>query len=30
MQFVVPVAGTEAEAWESLTGAVGVKGVFRF
>jgi uncharacterized protein YndB with AHSA1/START domain len=27
MQFVVPVAGTEAEAWESLTGAVGVKGV---
>src|SRR5262249_5626395 len=27
MQFVVPVAGTEAEAWESLTAAVGVKGV---
>jgi hypothetical protein len=24
---VVPVAGTEAEAWESLTAAVGVKGV---
>jgi uncharacterized protein YndB with AHSA1/START domain len=27
MQFVVPVAGTEAEAWESLTAAVGVNGV---
>ncbi len=27
MQFVVPVAGTEAEAWEKLTAAVGVKGV---
>src|SRR5262249_11388516 len=27
MQFVVPVAGTEAEAWESLPAAVGVKGV---
>jgi uncharacterized protein YndB with AHSA1/START domain len=27
MQFVVPVAGTEAEAWESLTRAVGVNGV---
>lgn len=27
MQFVVPVMGTEAEAWESLTTAVGVKGV---
>jgi uncharacterized protein YndB with AHSA1/START domain len=27
MQFVVPVPGTEAEAWESLTAAVGVKGV---
>jgi uncharacterized protein YndB with AHSA1/START domain len=26
MQFVVPFAGTEAEAWESLTAAVGVKG----
>src|SRR5262249_1137951 len=25
MQFVVPVAGTEAQAWESLTTAVGVK-----
>ena len=27
MQFVVPVAGTEAEAWESLTAAVGVNGL---
>lgn len=27
MQFVIPFAGTEAEAWESLTAAVGVKGV---
>jgi len=27
MQFVVPVAGTEAEAWETLTAAVGLKGV---
>ena len=27
MQFVVPFAGTEAEAWESLTAALGVKGV---
>jgi uncharacterized protein YndB with AHSA1/START domain len=27
MQFVVPVPGTEAEAWETLTAAVGVKGV---
>jgi uncharacterized protein YndB with AHSA1/START domain len=26
-QFVVPVAGTEAEAWESLTAALGLKGV---
>ena len=26
MQFVVPVAGTEAEAWETLTAALGVKG----
>ena len=24
---MAPVAGTEAEAWESLTAAVGVKGV---
>jgi uncharacterized protein YndB with AHSA1/START domain len=27
MQFVVPVAGTEAEAWETLTAAVGVNGL---
>ena len=27
MQFVAPVAGTEAEAWETLTAAVGVKGL---
>jgi uncharacterized protein YndB with AHSA1/START domain len=27
MQFVVPFAGAEAEAWESLTGSVGLKGV---
>jgi uncharacterized protein YndB with AHSA1/START domain len=27
MQFVAPVAGTEAEAWEMLTAAFGVKGV---
>jgi uncharacterized protein YndB with AHSA1/START domain len=27
MQFVVPFAGTEAEAWEALTAAVGVKGL---
>src|SRR5262245_45629571 len=27
VQFVVPVAGTEAEAWESLTAAVGVNGL---
>lgn len=26
MQFVVPFAGAEAEAWDSLTAAVGVKG----
>ena len=25
MQFVVPVAGTEAEAWETLTAAVGAE-----
>ena len=24
MQFVVPYAGTEAEAWDALTAAVGV------
>ena len=27
MKWMVPVAGTEAEAWESLTAAVGVKGM---
>src|SRR5206468_12431198 len=27
MQFVSPVAGTEAEAWETLTAALGLKGV---
>src|SRR3954468_21800543 len=27
MQFVAPVAGTEAEAWEALTAALGLKGV---
>ncbi|MFO0814713.1 MAG: SRPBCC domain-containing protein [Gemmatales bacterium] len=27
MQFVVPAAGTAAEAWDSLISAVGVKGV---
>jgi uncharacterized protein YndB with AHSA1/START domain len=27
MKCVVPVAGTEAEAWEQLTAAVGLKGV---
>jgi hypothetical protein len=27
MQFVVPVAGTEAQAWEALTTAEGIKGV---
>ena len=27
MQFVTPVAGTEAEAWETLTTALGLKGV---
>ncbi|MEP6495972.1 MAG: SRPBCC domain-containing protein [bacterium] len=27
MQFVAPVAGTEAEAWETLTAAMGVKGL---
>ncbi len=26
MQFVIPIAGTEAEAWETLTTAMGVKG----
>ena len=27
MKWMVPVAGTEAEAWEALTAALGVKGV---
>ena len=27
MQFVAPVAGTEAEAWESLTAALGLKSL---
>ena len=27
MQVTAPVAGTEAEAWETLTSALGVKGV---
>ena len=27
MQFVAPVAGTEAEAWETLTAALGLNGV---
>jgi uncharacterized protein YndB with AHSA1/START domain len=27
MQFVVPFAGTEAEAWEALTTALGVNGL---
>jgi uncharacterized protein YndB with AHSA1/START domain len=27
MQFVAPVAGTEAEAWEALTTALGLKGM---
>ena len=27
MQFVTPVAGTEAQAWESLTAALGLKGL---
>lgn len=27
MKWMVPVAGTEAEAWEMLTAAVGLKGV---
>jgi hypothetical protein len=26
-QFVAPVAGSEAEAWETLTAALGLKGV---
>jgi hypothetical protein len=27
MQWIVPAAGTEAEAWETLTAALGLKGV---
>ena len=27
MQFVAPVAGTEAEAWETLTAALGLEGL---
>lgn len=27
MQFVAPVAGTEAQAWDALTAALGVKGL---
>jgi uncharacterized protein YndB with AHSA1/START domain len=27
VQFVLPVAGTEAEAWDSLTEALGLKGL---
>ena len=27
MQFMAPAAGTEAEAWEALTAALGLKGV---
>ena len=27
MQWMAPAAGTEAEAWETLTAAVGLKGV---
>jgi len=27
MQWIAPAAGTEAEAWETLTAAVGLKGV---
>ena len=27
MKWMVPVAGTETEAWESLTAALGVKGL---
>ncbi|MFL5329418.1 MAG: SRPBCC family protein [Gemmataceae bacterium] len=26
MQFLAPVAGTEAEAWETLTASLGIKG----
>ena len=27
MQFVAPFAGSEAEAWETLTAALGLKGL---
>jgi uncharacterized protein YndB with AHSA1/START domain len=27
MQFMAPVAGTEAEAWDALTGALGLNGL---
>jgi hypothetical protein len=27
VQFVVPVAGTDAEAWDTLTAALGLQGV---
>ena len=27
MQWMAPAAGTEAEAWESLTEALGLKGL---
>ena len=27
MQWIAPAAGTEAEAWEKLTAALGLKGV---
>ncbi len=27
MQWMAPAAGTEAEAWETLTAALGLKGV---
>ena len=27
MQWIAPAAGTEAEAWETLTAALGLKGV---
>jgi hypothetical protein len=27
MQFMAPVAGTEAEAWDALTAALGLKGL---
>jgi hypothetical protein len=27
MQWIAPAAGTEAEAWETLTAALGLKGI---